>query len=116
MMSRTAEIRLNVNLDDDNMPTHIEWEASEAGDGGPKPSESMLLSLWDSDTKTAAAIDLWTHEMTVGDMNLFYFEVFHRLADSYMRATKNEDVGARIHEFGNEFGNAVGLQQEGDDD
>jgi gliding motility-associated protein GldC len=108
-MSRTAEIKLNVDLDGDDLPTHIEWEASEARGNGPQPSQSILLSLWDSDSKTAAAINLWTKDMTVEDMNLFYYEVFHRMADSYTRATKNTDVGGLIHAFGDDFGHALGM-------
>lgn len=114
MMSRTAEIKLNVDLDGDNLPTRIEWEASEAGKDGPQSSQSMLLSLWDSDNRTAAAIDLWTKEMTVEDMNLFYYQVFHRLADSYLRATKNTDVAKLIHAFGDDFGHALGLLEQSD--
>jgi gliding motility-associated protein GldC len=74
----------------------------------------MLLSLWDSDNRTAAAIDLWTKEMTVEDMNLFYYQVFHRLADSYLRATKNTDVAKLIHAFGDDFGHALGLLDQDD--
>ena len=70
MMSRTAEIKLTVELDDDNLPTDIRWQATEASQPGPMPCQAMLLSLWDSEGKTTAAIDLWTKDMTVEDMNL----------------------------------------------
>ena len=113
-MSRTAEIKLNVDLDGDNLPTRIEWEASEAQGAGPSPSESMLLSLWDSENKTMVAIDLWTKDMSVEDMNLFYYQVIHKMADSYMRATQNTDVADLIHAFGDEFGAYLGLLKKGD--
>ena len=108
-MSRKAEIRLNIDLDAENVPTRIEWDATEAPDAGPKVSQSFLLSLWDSDRREAAAIDLWTRDMTIEDMNLFYFQMFHRMADSYMRATKNADVANLIHAFSDDFGHALGL-------
>ena len=34
-MSRTAEIKLIVDLDGDDMPTRIEWQASEGQKNGP---------------------------------------------------------------------------------
>ena len=34
-MSRTAEIKLTVDLDGANVPTRIEWEASEGLENGP---------------------------------------------------------------------------------
>lgn len=109
MMSRNAEIKLTVDLDDENLPTRIEWEASEARDSGPKPCQSMMLSLWDSEKKTTVAIDLWTRETTVEDINLHFYQVFHKMADTYLRATQNTDVSRLIHEFGDGFGDNLGL-------
>ena len=108
-MSRTAEIKLNVDLDGDDMPTRIEWYASEARDADPTPCQSMMLSLWDSKQKTTVAIDLWTKDTTVDDMNLHFYQVFHKMADTYFRATKNADVANLIHEFSDGFGDTLGL-------
>ena len=58
MMSRTAEIKLTVDLDAENLPTRIEWQATDADKPGPKFCQSMMLSLWDAESKTTAAIDL----------------------------------------------------------
>lgn len=108
-MSRTAQIKLTIDLDTDNLPLNIEWEASEAGGDGPKRCQSVMLSLWDSEDKTTAAIDLWTKGITVDDMNLYFYQVFHKMADTYLRATKNNDVAKLITEFGDDFGNTLGL-------
>ena len=109
MMSRTAEIKLTVDLDNDHMPTKIEWEASEALGSGPTECQSMMLSLWDNENKTTAAIDLWTKDTTIEDMNLHFFQVFHKMADTYLRATKNTAIAESIHEFGNGFGSRLGV-------
>lgn len=109
-MSRTAEIRVIVNLDNDSLPTHIEWQATEAKNSGPVPCQSVMLSLWDAETKTTAAIDLWTKDITVDDINLHFYQVFHKMADTYLRATKNSDVAKLIHDFGDGFGDKLGLR------
>lgn len=108
-MSRTAEIRLTVDLDRDNVPTAIAWEASEAKSDGPTPCQSMMLSLWDAERRTMAAIDLWAKETTVDDMNLFFYQTFHQMAETYQRATRNRELAKLIHEFGERFGGSVGL-------
>lgn len=108
-MSRTAEIKLTVDLDGDNVPTAIAWEASEAKSDGPTPCQSMMLSLWDADRRTMAAIDLWARDTTVDDMNLFFYQAFHQMAETYQRATRNSELAKLIHEFGERFGGAVGL-------
>ena len=112
-MSRTAEIKLTVELDRDNVPTEIAWEASEARGSGPTSCRSMMLSLWDGERKTIAAIDLWIKDMTIDDMNLYFYQAIHQMADTYLRATKNPDVAKSIHEFGERFGGSVGLPGNG---
>lgn len=110
MTSRTAEIKLTVDLDADNVATRIEWQAAEAPGGGTAACQSMMLSLWDSEKKTTAAIDLWTRNMTIEDMNVFFYQVLHKMADTYLRATKNVPMAESIHEFGDKFGATVGVR------
>ena len=110
MKSRTAEIRVYVDLDGDNLPIGIHWQATDAESDAPSPCQSLMLSLWDSDNRTAAAIDLWTRDTTVDDMNLHFYQIFQRLADTYLRATRNSDMARKIREFGDSFGEALGLQ------
>ena len=68
-----------------------------------------MLSMWDSENKTTAAIDLWTQEMTIEDMNLYVYQVIHKLADTYLRATRDKEIADVIHEFGDGFGKTLGL-------
>ena len=56
--NRTAEIKLVVDLDGDNLPTQIKWHATEGQKDGPISCQSMMLSVWDSENKALAAIDL----------------------------------------------------------
>ncbi len=109
MMSRTAEIKLTVDLDANDLPTRIEWSASEGQENGPATCQSMMLSLWDSEKKTIASIDLWIKDTSVEDMNLYFYQVIHKMADTYMRATKNADMANSIRKFGDGFGESLGL-------
>jgi len=108
-MSRTAEITLTVDLDKDRLPTRLAWQASDANRAGPSLCQLAMLSFWDSDTKTTAAIDLWTQEMTVEDINRHVYQVIHKLADTYGRATRDLEAATVIHQFGEEFGKNRGL-------
>ena len=108
-MTRIAEIKLKVDLDGENLPTRIEWQASEGQENGPVTCQSMMFSVWDSENKTTAAIDLWTKDTTIEDMNLYFYQVIHKMADTYLRATKNADMADTIREFANRFGETLGL-------
>ena len=108
-MSRTAEIKLTVDLDSEDMPTRIEWQASEGQGDGPISCESMMLSVWDSENKTTAAIDLWIKDTSVEDLNIYFYQVIHKMADTYLKATKNSETSNSIHEFGESFGASLGI-------
>ena len=109
MNARTAEIKLTVDLDGGNLPTRIKWQASESGEDEPKLCQSMMLSLWDDEKQTTATIDLWTRDMTVAEMNLHFYQVFLNMADSYLSATTNAEGAKLIREFGDRFGDSLGL-------
>jgi gliding motility-associated protein GldC len=109
-MSRTAEIKVLIDLDDDDVPTQIEWQASEAKDAGFVSCQTVMLSLWDSENNTTASIDLWTKEITIDDMNLHFYQMLHKMADTYLRATKNPDMAKEIHSFADGFGSTLGLR------
>ena len=100
---------MTVDLDGDNVPTRIEWEASEGQEGGPILCESMMLSVWDIENKTTAAIDLWIKDTTIDDINIYFYQVIHKMADTYLKATKNSEISNSIHEFGESFGTSLGI-------
>jgi hypothetical protein len=54
-------------------------------------------------------IDLWTKEMMVEDMNVHVHQTLLKLADTYLRATKNSAVSKMIENFSTEFGSKIGL-------
>ncbi len=108
-MSKTSEIKFTIQLDEKQMPKKIEWEATDGGFEGKKPCNSMMISLWDKDEKVTMGIDLWTKEMLVDDMNLHFYQIFTKMADTYMRATNNNEVTKMIQDFSFEFGTKLGI-------
>ena len=113
-MGRTSEIKLSVKLDDDKMPAAISWEADDAGFEGSKPSKTLFLSLWDDTEKLTYSIDLWTKEMLLNDMNMHFYQMFQKMADTYQRATNNPDISDMIKKFADEFSDKLELfKQEG---
>jgi gliding motility-associated protein GldC len=102
-MNKISEIKFFVTLDEKKVPEKIEWEASDTGFSGKKECSSMMISLWDKEEKGTLAIDLWTKEMIVDDMNIHFHQVFNKMADTYERATKNKEVADMIKNFSSEF-------------
>lgn len=109
-MPKKSEIKIHVELDDNRVPSKIEWEATESGFTQPKEASSFMLSLWDKEEKSTLGIDLWTKDMLVDDMNIHVHQVLLKIADTYRRATKNEEVFGMINKFAADFAEKLDLK------
>ncbi len=108
-MVRTSDIKFTIELDDKKIPKKIEWEATDAGFDGKKPCTSIMISLWDKEEKSTLGIDLWTKEMLVEDMNAHFYQTLQKMADTYIKATNNNEIARMLADFSTEFANRLGL-------
>jgi gliding motility-associated protein GldC len=110
-MSNTikSEIKFLVELDENRVPEHIFWTAQ---DGGVQLEEAkaMLLSVWDSKTKETLRIDLWTKEMPVDEMKIFFHQTLVAMADTFERATQNEKMSETMRDFCDYFAEKLELK------
>lgn len=94
----TSEIRLKVGLDENRVPEALNWSAQDGGVMDER-AEAMLLSVWDSQAKEALKIDLWTKEMPVHDMKIFFHQTLLALSDTFYKATQDEKMTATMKDF-----------------
>ncbi len=113
-MAKISEIKIKVHLDDNRIPEKIEWEATESGFKGMKEAKSFMLSLWDKEESSTLGIDLWTKEMLVDDMNIHFHQVLLKFADTYKRATKNNELADMIEKFSVQFAKKLQLDKKMD--
>ena len=110
-MNKNSEINLYVELDEKKVPVKIEWSATDSGFEGRRESKSMMLSLWDNNENATMGIDLWTKDMMVEDMNVYFHQTFLKMADTYRRATKNEEIAVMIEDFSARFADKLNLSK-----
>ncbi|WCL82460.1 gliding motility protein GldC [Saprospira sp. CCB-QB6] len=96
-------IQLTVGLNADRTPVKIEWEASDS-QNGPEECKAMLISLFDKAHKDTLKIDLWTLDMQVNEMDRFMYQTLRGLADTYYRATNNQQLSNDFMRFVQYFG------------
>lgn len=106
-MSKKAEIKFTIELDEDNIPDAIYWEATEADFSGKKPCDSIMISIWDREERNALSIDLWTKSMEVGEMNAHFYLTMMKMAETYERATQNKELVKMIKDFAHNFAKKV---------
>jgi gliding motility-associated protein GldC len=87
---KNSSIQFNIQLDDNNVPEKIEWDANDKPEGGLTATKSVSISVWDNVQKNTLRIDLWTKDMPVDDMKRFYIESIGGMAQSVLRATGDE--------------------------
>lgn len=103
-VARRSEIKIAVELNDEKQPVGLSWFAEDAGLQAEKASKALLFSVWDPIEKSTMRIDLWTHEMTVEEMDFFFYETFAGMADTYQRATGDSSMATEIRDFARRFG------------
>ncbi|WP_395053358.1 gliding motility protein GldC [Flavobacterium sp.] len=108
MSTITSEIKFLVELDENRVPEKLTWTAQ---DGGVQLEEAkaMLLSVWDGKAQETLRIDLWTKEMPVDEMKLFFHQTLVAMADTFQRATQDETMADTMRDFCDYFAEKLEL-------
>jgi gliding motility-associated protein GldC len=105
-----SHITLEVGLDVNKVPEQLFWSAP---DGGVERSETkaFLLSVWDQKTKESLRIDLWTKDMPVDEMKIFFHQTLLTMADTFYKATQDEKMTETMRDFCAYFAEKLDLTQ-----
>lgn len=105
-----STIELQVELDENRIPEKLHWTAQ---DGGVKNEEAkaMMLSVWDSNAQETLRIDLWTKDMPVDEMKLFFHQTLVAMSDTFHRATQDEKMTATMKDFCDYFAEKLDLKK-----
>ncbi len=106
----TSEIKIDIELDENRIPEQLRWTAK---DGGVENEETkaMLLSVWDSKNKESLRIDLWTKDMPVDEMKIFFHQTLVAMSDTFHRATQDDKMVATMKDFCDYFAEKLELEQ-----
>ena len=106
---KTSDIKITVGLDENKVPEKLLWTAD---DGGivQEEAKAILLSVWDSQAKETLRIDLWTKDMPVDEMKLFFHQTFVAMADTFQRATGDEKMADTMRDFCEYFAEKMELK------
>jgi gliding motility-associated protein GldC len=106
----TSEIKFLVELDENRVPEKLMWTAQ---DGGVELQEAkaIMLNVWDSKAKESMRIDLWTKEMPVDEMKIFFHQTLVAMADTFKRATNDEKMSDTMLDFCDYFAEKLELKK-----
>lgn len=94
---KNSEINIRVELDKDNVPEKIFWDATDKDGQKPEETKAFNLSIWDHNSGNTLRIDLWNKEMPVDEMKRFYVDCLGGLAQSLLSATGDEFMSTALN-------------------
>lgn len=92
---KKSTINFTVQLDSNNVPEKIFWEATEKPEPGPSETKSISIALWDHQQKNTLRIDLWSKDMPVDEMKRFYIDCIGGIAQSMLTSTGDEFMASQ---------------------
>ncbi|MFC2123965.1 gliding motility protein GldC [Bacteroidota bacterium] len=92
---KKTEINFKVELDDQNVPEKIWWQAT---DGSPEYSETKTVSinLWDQEKQNTLRIDLWSKDLRIDEMKKFYVDILGGMSQSVLTATGDSIISNKL--------------------
>ncbi len=105
-----SNITLSIGLDENRVPEKLNWTAQ---DGGIKNAEAkaMMLSVWDSKAQESLRIDLWTKDMPVDEMKVFFHQTLVEMSKTFKRATQDEKMSDTMMDFCDYFAEKLELKK-----
>lgn len=96
---KNSEIKFQIQLDENNLPKNILWDASDKEADGLESTKSISLNVWDSLNHSTLRIDLWTEEMSVAEMKRFYIDIMGGMAQTILNSTGDEYMSEEIKDL-----------------
>jgi len=108
-MSKKSRLHINFELDINQVPEKINWESITDDKKTSNTAKASFLSFWDAKQLNTMSLDLWTKEMSVEEMSKFYFQQFMNMADTFEKATNEDQMALAIRDFAEFFGEKLGV-------
>lgn len=106
----TSKIELNVELDENRVPEKLHWTAQDGGISNEE-AKAMMLAVWDAKTQETLRIDLWTKDMPVDEMKVFFHQTLVAMSDTFHRATQDDKMSATMKDFCDYFAEKLDLNK-----
>lgn len=105
-----SEIKIEIELDENRVPEKLHWTAQDGGIENEE-TKAMLLSVWDIKNKESLRIDLWTKDMPVDEMKVFFHQTLVSMSETFNRATQDEKMSATMRDFCDYFAEKLELKE-----
>ena len=103
------KIQFDVLLDENKLPKNIIMNTSDSEKNNIK---ALLLSAWDPKAQDTLRIDLWTKDMPVNEMFIFYHQSLLSMAQTLEKSTGHERLSAALRDYCDFFAEQTQITKE----
>ncbi|MCX8081171.1 MAG: gliding motility protein GldC [Bacteroidia bacterium] len=101
------ELKFTVFTDESNLPERIEWSAS--GQNSNREAKSVMVAIWDKTELQTLRVDVWTKDMSIEEMKIFFHQNMVTLANTYKNATNDQQTAQEVLDFLQILGTKMGI-------
>jgi len=106
--NKKEQLTIDVTMDENLIPESIEWTSSQ-NQKSPESASAALLYFWDASKNETFNLDLWTKKMSIEEMNKMIFQTLMTLANTYERATSEDQMANAMRDFSQFFGERTAI-------
>ena len=110
MAANKSKIELTIELDENKVPEKLFWTAQDGGITNQE-AKAMMLSVWDSKAQESLRIDLWTKDMPIDEMKVFFHQTLVAMSNTFKKATQDEKMTATMKDFCDYFAEKLELKK-----
>lgn len=111
MSDKTKKVNIEVELDKHNVPKEIRWAADDLQGYDEAKCRAMILSMWDHNRKDTLRLDLWTRDMTVDEMKIFFHQTLVTMADTLEKSISDERISGDMRDFCDYFAEKMEISE-----
>ena len=100
-ITKKEKFSIEVVMDENLIPENLEWSSTQ---GESENASAALIYLWNAQKNETFSLDLWTKKMSIEEMNKMMFQTIMTLANSYEKATSEDQLANAMRDFGEFFG------------
>ena len=98
-MSKVLKLKSIIELDENHVPENYYGQQKMEVLRMKKQKQYYYL-IWDANAKeTLRILDLWTKDMPVDEMKIFFHQTLVAMTDTFGRATGDEKMAATMQDF-----------------
>ena len=107
---KKTDIVITVCLDKNRVPEKMSWSAKDGGVSNQE-TKAFLFSSWDDVNQETMKIDLWTKDMPLDEMKIFFHQILSSMATTFNRATQDDKMYKTMLDFCDYFAEKLELKK-----